>query len=115
MAVPTDPRDLRRLAATFGGLSHPTRLLILEALRTSGEPMSPKQLAEAVTPTTSLANLAHHTRELAGLGALKPAGTRPVRGAVEHFYGLTSSGRELVALVDRMIAVDGSDGRGGPG
>jgi DNA-binding transcriptional ArsR family regulator len=101
MAIPSDTQELRRLAAAFGGLAHPTRLRILDALR-HGEPMSPKQLSDVVTPATSLANLAHHTRELAGMGALNPAGTRPVRGAVEHFYRLSPRGRALVELVERL-------------
>jgi DNA-binding transcriptional ArsR family regulator len=105
MAIPSDPGELRRLASTFGGLAHPTRLLILEALR-DGQPMSPKQLSGHVTPPTSLANVAHHTRELAGMGALARAGTRPVRGAVEHFYRLSPRGRELVKLMD-LLAADG--------
>jgi DNA-binding transcriptional ArsR family regulator len=101
--IPSDPSELRRLATAFGALAHPTRLRILEALRDGGA-MSPKQLTDHVTPSTSLANLAHHTRELAGLGALDPAGTRPVRGAVEHFYRLSPRGRELVELVDQLAA-----------
>jgi DNA-binding transcriptional ArsR family regulator len=101
VAIPTDPHELRDLAATFGALAHPTRLRILEALR-DGDALSPKQLTDRVAPPTSLANLAHHTRELAGLGAVDPAGTRPVRGAVEHFYRLSARGRELVELMDRM-------------
>lgn len=104
MALPEDPGELRRLAATFAGLAHPTRLSILEALREGG-PMSPKQLSSCVVPSTSLANLAHHTRELAGMGALLPAGTRPVRGAVEHFYRLSPRGRKLVEVMDRIAAV----------
>jgi hypothetical protein len=55
-----------------------------------------------MTPPASLANVAHHTRELAGLGAVDPAGTRPVRGAVEHFYRLSPRGRDLIELMDRM-------------
>jgi DNA-binding transcriptional ArsR family regulator len=101
MTIPAEPRDLRRLAATFGSLAHPTRLRILEALR-HGEAMSPKQLCEQVAPAAGLANVAHHTRRLAARGAVQPAGTRAVRGAVEHFYRLTPAGRELLEVIDRF-------------
>lgn len=103
MAVPTDPADLRVVAASFSALAHPTRLGILGHLRDGGV-LSPKQLALRVTPPTALANVAHHTRELAALGLVEPAGTRPARGALEHFYRLSPLGRELVELVDRVSA-----------
>ena len=105
MAIPDEPDELRRLAATFGGLAHPIRLSILAALR-DGEPMSPKQLCACVSPSTSLPNLAHHTRGLAAVGALDPAGTRYVRGAVEHFYRLSPWGRVMVELADSLSRDD---------
>jgi hypothetical protein len=38
-----------------------------------------------------LSNLSYHVRCLAGLGILRLAYTRRVRGAVEHFYVLDSA------------------------
>jgi DNA-binding transcriptional ArsR family regulator len=103
VAGPTDPADLRTVAASFSALAHPTRLAILGQLRDGGV-LSPKLLALRVTPPTALANVAHHTRELATLGLLEPAGTRPARGALEHFYRLSPLGRDLAELVDRVSA-----------
>jgi DNA-binding transcriptional ArsR family regulator len=109
--IPTDPDQLRRVAASFGALAHPTRLQILEELRDGGA-LSPRQLTDRLTPPVGLANLAHHTRELHARGLLKPAGTRPARGAVEHFYRLSPQGHELVAFVDR-VAAQATGGRKG--
>jgi DNA-binding transcriptional ArsR family regulator len=98
--MPSDPDQLQRVAAAFGALAHPTRLRIIDELR-DGDALSPKQLSGRIIPATALANLAHHTRELAALGVLEPAGTRPARGALEHFYRLSAEGRELAGYVDR--------------
>jgi hypothetical protein len=103
MALPDDPRRLGQMAASFRALAHPTRLQILEALR--GEAvLSPTQLVDQIPPGPGLANVAYHTRALVSLGLLRPAGRRPVRGALEHFYRLSSRGEELVELVDRLAA-----------
>jgi DNA-binding transcriptional ArsR family regulator len=111
LPLPTDPDQLRRVAAAFGALAHPTRLQILQELRDGGA-LSPRQLTDRLTPPVGLANLAHHTRELASRGVLKPAGTRPARGAVEHFYRLSPHGHELIEFVDRVMAQASRDGRG---
>lgn len=102
MALPVDPRELASVAASFRGLAHPTRLQILEALR-SGDPMSPKQLVEIVEPAITLGTMSHHTRELRSVGLLAEAGTRPVRGALQHFYRLSPRGRELMDLVEQVV------------
>jgi DNA-binding transcriptional ArsR family regulator len=105
MPLPDDPRELDRVAAAFRGLAHPTRLQILDALR--GEAvLSPSQLLGRVSPPTGLANVAYHTRALASLGLLRPAGERPARGALEHFYRLSTHGRELIEIVEQLAAED---------
>jgi DNA-binding transcriptional ArsR family regulator len=101
MPLPHDPRQLERVASAFRGLAHPTRLRILDALRVE-EVLSPTQLLGRIEPSPGLANIAYHTRELAGLGLLRPAGRRPARGALEHFYRLSPSGRDLIELVDLL-------------
>ena len=106
MPIPTDQRELERLASSFGALAHPTRLRVLGELR-DGDALSPRRLAERVTPPTPLANVAHHVRELAARGIVDTAGTRPVRGALEHFYTLSPRGRELLEFVDRLADSDG--------
>jgi hypothetical protein len=101
--LPDDPRELDRLASGFRGLGHPTRLQILVALLPDAV-LSPSQLRDRVTPATGLANVAYHTRELASLGLLTPAGQRAVRGALEHFYRLSPHGRALIELAERLPA-----------
>jgi DNA-binding transcriptional ArsR family regulator len=103
MPLPVDPHELDRVASAFRGLAHPTRLQILEALR-HDPVLSPSQLRGRVSPPTGLANVAYHTRELASLGLLSPAGQRPARGALEHFYRLSSHGRVLIDLAERVVA-----------
>ena len=105
MALPDDPARLEEVAVGFRGLAHPTRLQILEALRSAGSEMSPTQIAERLAPDPGLANVAYHTRELASLGLLEPAGDRVARGALEHFYELSPRGRELIKLAGRRSSV----------
>jgi DNA-binding transcriptional ArsR family regulator len=102
MALPLEPGHLDEVAASFRGLAHPTRLRILDVLRDEGAELSPTQVADRIEPGTGLANVAYHTRELAGLGLVTPAGERVARGALEHFYRLSDKGRELIELVDRL-------------
>ena len=111
MALPADPRGVDRVAASFRGLAHPTRLRIIEALR-GGVSLSPAQLYQCLgEPKVGLGNIAHHTRELRDIGLIAPAGTRPVRGALEHFYRLSPHGTEALELIDRVAASPHSRGR----
>jgi DNA-binding transcriptional ArsR family regulator len=99
-AVLADYAERERLAASLAGLGHPTRLLILQALR-RGRVLSPAQMAP-LEPLSSLAVVAYHARELRDRDLLALARTRQVRGAVQHFYRLSPRGRELLALVERL-------------
>jgi DNA-binding transcriptional ArsR family regulator len=103
MPLPHDPGQLDQVASAFRGLAHPTRLQILEAIDGQAA-VSPSQLSERISPATPLANVAYHTRELASLGLLRPAGRRPVRGALEHFYRLSPEGQEMIELVHGLSA-----------
>jgi DNA-binding transcriptional ArsR family regulator len=109
--LPSEARELERVAASFRGLAHPTRLRILEAVRDRGK-LSPAQIVNSLGAQVALANVAHHTRELKDLGLLAAAGTRPVRGALEHFYRLSPHGRELLELADRVAASNHTPRRG---
>ena len=103
MPLPSNSDEVERMAASFRGLANPTRLRILDAMR-DHDTLSPTQLVHRVEPSVALGTIAHHTRELAVLGLLAPAGTRAVRGALEHFYKLSPRGRRLLELVDRLGA-----------
>jgi DNA-binding transcriptional ArsR family regulator len=63
-------------------VAHPLRREILDALAEGA--MSPTQLAEKLAQP--LANVAYHVRRLAELGVVVLVDSRPVRGALEHFY-----------------------------
>jgi DNA-binding transcriptional ArsR family regulator len=95
------PVDPERLAIFFVGLSHATRILILNALR-DGERRNPAELVEDLDRDVSLGDVAYHTRRLAELGLLTRAGGRPARGAFAHYYRVSPRGREAIALVDQV-------------
>jgi DNA-binding transcriptional ArsR family regulator len=101
MPLPTSSNEVERIAASFKGLAHPTRLRILEALR-ARDSMSPTQIRREAEPKVALGTVSHHMRELVTLGLVAPAGTRAARGAVEHFYKLSPRGRRLVELIDEL-------------
>src|SRR4051812_22666016 len=103
MALRDDGEQLKLVATWFHALSHPSRLQILDALDGGGA-LSPSQLCERIDSGPGLANLAYHTRALARAGLLKPAGRRPVRGALEHFYRLSPIGLELIGIVRGLSA-----------
>jgi DNA-binding transcriptional ArsR family regulator len=103
-AVPGQARaPVGRISESFRGLAHPTRLRIVEELRHGGA-LSPAQLAAQIEPPIALGNVAHHTRELRRMGLLSPAGAKPARGALEHFYRLSPHGREMLELADFVAA-----------
>jgi hypothetical protein len=45
-------------------------------------------------------------RELEAAGLIKLVSTRPVRGAVEHFYELTQTGWEAVRAVEAVLRLE---------
>lgn len=63
-------------------LRHPLRLKIVVGIGSSEA--SPKELADRLGEP--LGNVSYHVRELLYAGVLQKAGTRQVRGAVQHFY-----------------------------
>jgi DNA-binding transcriptional ArsR family regulator len=64
------------------GLAHPLRIAILRVLE--DRTASPSEIAEEID--APLGNVSYHVRFLARLGLVELAGTRPRRGAVEHYY-----------------------------
>ena len=70
-------------------LAHPLRTRILGALE--GRTASPSELAEELD--APLGVLSYHVRRLVGLGLVKLVKRVPRRGAVEHYYTVTSHPR----------------------
>jgi len=77
-------------------VAHPLRVQILEALY--GEPRSPKALSQELG--VRLSSVARHIVVLRDLGAIELTGTRPARGALEHFYRARWKVRVAVEPVD---------------
>jgi DNA-binding transcriptional ArsR family regulator len=64
------------------GLAHPLRIAILRVLQ--DRVASPSEIAEEID--APLGNVSYHVRFLARVGLIELTGTRPRRGAVEHYY-----------------------------
>lgn len=64
-------------------MSHPLRARILRLL-SDRDVMSPKQLSEELR--AELSDVSYHVRRLEELECAEMVKTRPVRGALEHFY-----------------------------
>jgi DNA-binding transcriptional ArsR family regulator len=73
-----DPRYVKALA-------HPVRIRILAML--AERRASPTELA--ATLGLPVGKVSYHVRSLVNLGVIELVDTRPVRGAVEHFYKAT--------------------------
>jgi hypothetical protein len=67
---------------------HPLKVSIVEAMEWVGEPLSPAELVRVLDRTAKLGTVAYHVKRLEELGALELSHTRPVRGALEHFYAV---------------------------
>jgi DNA-binding transcriptional ArsR family regulator len=63
-------------------VSHPLRRRLWDAI--TEHPISPRELADHLRLPVN--EVAYHVRRLRDLGVIEPAGTRPVRGATQHFY-----------------------------
>jgi DNA-binding transcriptional ArsR family regulator len=83
--------ELDQLALALSAVGHPNRLRIMVLLLEG--PMSPKQAAPEVD--ASLGTTAYHFRTMANAGLIGQCEVRHRRGAVEHFYELSTRGRKL--------------------
>jgi DNA-binding transcriptional ArsR family regulator len=86
-------------------MSHPLRASILRIL--ADRTASPAEMARELDE--ELSNVSYHTKQLVGFDCAELVSTRPVRGALEHFYRATE--RHLVDTeeweeLDPVIAED---------
>jgi hypothetical protein len=66
---------------------HPSRVAILSAMEWLDFPISPVQMTMILgTSHNGIGHVGYHMRKLTDDGFLTLKSTRPVRGAVEHFY-----------------------------
>jgi len=84
-------------------MSHPARVAILLALAREGS-ASPSSAASAAS--VSLGSCSYHMHTLMALGVVRLRATRPVRGAVEHFYELTGDGRAALRAIEAVVALE---------
>lgn len=73
-------------------IGHPIRRGIILALAEGGK-LSPVEYASANELT--IAGVSHHFHTLVKLGVLRPAGVKPNRGTIQHFYALALSEEQL--------------------
>jgi len=86
-------------------MSHPLRAAILRIL--ADRTTSPAEMARELDE--ELSNVSYHTKQLVGFECAELVSTRPVRGALEHFYRATE--RHLIDTeeweeLDPVIAED---------
>ncbi|MBS1676635.1 MAG: winged helix-turn-helix transcriptional regulator [Actinobacteria bacterium] len=95
-----------RPAAPAGSLAaivtHPLRRRIWYAI--TENPISPRELADQLREPVN--DVAYHVRVLRDLGVIELAGTRPVRGATQHFYRLLRRSHLSTEEVEAMSPVD---------
>jgi DNA-binding transcriptional ArsR family regulator len=93
-----------RLDATIAkALSHPVRVEVLELLER--EDASPVGLSRRISGGT-LGVIAYHVEVLESCGLIELVGTRPRRGAVEHFYRAKPAGRIELGGVPKALRGD---------
>lgn len=88
--------------------AHPVRDQIVDVMRSYGKPISPTQIARVTGG--SLGSVAYHVRTLVAAGVIELAGEGRVRGAVEHFYALTSDvgDTQIIDPVGALLALCGA-------
>lgn len=82
MSSPQQVKPATQSESLAAIVSHPLRRRIWDAI--TEQPVSPRELADQLRMPVN--DVAYHTRRLRDLGMIEPAGTRPVRGATQHFY-----------------------------
>lgn len=70
---------------------HPTKLWIIEAMLWIDEPLSASELEQVFAGEAGYPALSYHLRALVAQDVIEEVGARPVRGAVERFFGFTAA------------------------
>jgi DNA-binding transcriptional ArsR family regulator len=91
-------------------LAQPFRRQILRALHEVGEARSPNELSKILS--VPVGHVSYHVKVLRECGALVLTDTRPVRGAMEHFYASTVAENDLVTSVLGLTGEDDEAPRG---
>jgi hypothetical protein len=109
--VPSQKQDRRRLPLALTGLlppdfnqglDHVIRRRILRALHVADAPLSSARLSHDQTGAladVSLSTVAYHMKVLVKYGMVEQTGTRPIRGALERFFGSTVADNPVVLSV----------------
>lgn len=66
-----------------------------------GTAQFPREIADGIDQ--SLGSVAYHMRKLQSLGMVTMTRTRPVRGAVAHYYKLTARGKRTAEVATRLV------------
>jgi DNA-binding transcriptional ArsR family regulator len=82
MGTPATRKGKRLTTALAAAVAHPLRTRCLAVL--AERVASPAEIARQLSADVS--NVGYHVNSLAKAGLIEKVGTRPVRGAVEHFY-----------------------------
>lgn len=77
------PLDWKALAML---LAHPTKALIIQAMRWIDQPLSASDLVLVLDGKLSLSVLSYHVKTLGDYGILTQVEKRQVRGAWKHLY-----------------------------
>lgn len=96
------PDRLDRLVLLMEVFVNPTRLRVMLILLEGAS--SPKDLnLKLGRSPKDLGKTAYHVRALADEGFIKEVRTTPVRGAVQHFYALTTHGDRALAVASELL------------
>jgi predicted transcriptional regulator len=95
MSSARQAREQDDVYARIRALAHPIRVEIIETM--GREAVSPVVLHRRL-PQYSLPLLSYHVKVLHRAGVLYSVGTKPRRGAIEHFYRAGVAARDLVGI-----------------
>ncbi len=70
---------------------HPTKVLVIEAMRWIDRPLSASELEQVFDATLSTSAISYHVVTLARWGVLKRVGKQKVRGTWKRLYRLAGS------------------------